>query len=45
MNLPIALNPWDFVVFTILSVILSTAAGYYPAHKGSKLDPVEALRG
>jgi lipoprotein-releasing system permease protein len=45
MNLPIALNPWDFVVFTILSVILSIAAGYYPAHKGSKLDPVEALRG
>jgi lipoprotein-releasing system permease protein len=45
MNLPIALNPWDFVVFTILSVILSIAAGYYPARKGSKLDPVEALRG
>lgn len=45
MNLPIALNPWDFVMFTVLSIILSVAAGYYPAWKGSRLDPVEALKG
>lgn len=45
MNLPIAINPWDFVVFTLLAVILSVLAGYYPAYKASRLDPVAALKG
>jgi lipoprotein-releasing system permease protein len=45
MNLPIAINPQDFVIFTILAVILSLAAGYYPSRKASRLDPVVALRG
>ena len=45
MNLPIAINPMDFVVFTILSVLLSVAAGYFPARKASLLDPVIALKG
>ncbi len=45
MNLPIAINPLDFVVFTLLAVLLSIVAGYYPAHKASRLDPVVALRG
>ena len=45
MNIPVAINPWDFVVFTILAVILSILAGYYPAYKASRLDPVDALKG
>ncbi|NMB85764.1 MAG: outer membrane-specific lipoprotein transporter subunit LolE [Methanosaeta sp. PtaB.Bin018] len=45
MNIPIAINPMDFVVFTILAVLLSIAAGYYPARKASRLDPVVALKG
>jgi lipoprotein-releasing system permease protein len=45
MDLPIALNPGDFVLFTILAVLLSIAAGYYPARKASLLDPVIALKG
>lgn len=45
MNLPILINPWDFVSFTILATLLSIAAGTYPAYKASKLDPVEALKG
>jgi lipoprotein-releasing system permease protein len=45
MNLPIAINPMDFVVFTVLSVLLSVAAGYFPARKASLLDPVIALKG
>jgi lipoprotein-releasing system permease protein len=45
MNLPIAINPMDFLVFTIIAVMLSVVAGYYPARKASRLDPVEALKG
>ncbi len=45
MNLPILINPWDFVFFTILATLLSIAAGVYPAYRASKLDPVEALKG
>ena len=45
MDLPILINPWDFLFFTLLATILSIAAGTYPAFKASRLDPVEALRG
>jgi len=45
MDLPIAINPMDFVVFTLLAVLLSIIAGYYPARKASWLDPVIALKG
>jgi lipoprotein-releasing system permease protein len=45
MNLPIAINPIDFLAFTLLAVILSTLAGAYPAYKASRLDPVAALKG
>jgi len=45
MNLPIAINPIDFLAFTLLAVILSTVAGAYPAYKASCLDPVAALKG
>jgi len=45
MDMPMALNPADFIVFTLLSVFLCIAAGYYPARKASLLDPVIALKG
>jgi lipoprotein-releasing system permease protein len=45
ITLPFAFDPVDFVVFTVLSVLLSIAAGYYPARKASQLDPVAALKG
>jgi lipoprotein-releasing system permease protein len=45
MNLPIAINPIDFLAFTLLAVILCTVAGAYPAYKASRLDPVAALKG
>jgi lipoprotein-releasing system permease protein len=45
MPLPIAINPMDFLVFTLLAVFLSIAAGYFPARKASRLDPVVALKG
>jgi lipoprotein-releasing system permease protein len=45
MNLPVQLNAMDFVSFTLLALILSIAAGTYPAHKAARLDPVVALKG
>ena len=38
-------DPWDLLVFTLIVLVLSVAAGVYPAHKASQLDPVVALRG
>jgi lipoprotein-releasing system permease protein len=43
-NLPILIDPQDFLVITFLALILSIAAGTYPAIKASKLDPVIALK-
>jgi lipoprotein-releasing system permease protein len=44
-NLPILINPQDFLVITLIAVLLSIAAGTYQAYRASKLDPVIALRG
>jgi lipoprotein-releasing system permease protein len=38
-------DPVDIIAFPLLALALSMAAGVYPAHKASHLDPVVALRG
>ena len=38
-------DPVDLIAFPLLALVLSMAAGVYPAHKASRLDPVVALRG
>jgi len=43
-TLPVALDPADFVLIIILSVLIAFAATVYPARQASKLLPVEAIR-
>lgn len=35
----------DLLLFPLVTLLLAVAAGVYPAHQASKLDPVVALRG
>lgn len=45
VDLPVILSYQDMVTLSLIALILSLAAGIYPAHTASKLDPVESLRG
>lgn len=45
ISIPFIVEPWDLLTFTLFALILSTLAGVYPAHRASRLDPIEALSG
>ncbi len=45
VDLPVILSYQDMVTLSLIALILSLAAGIYPAHVASKLDPVQSLRG
>jgi len=43
-NLPVRMNPTEFVLVALLAMALSYLATIYPASKASRLEPVEGLR-
>lgn len=44
-SLPISYQPSDYIIAFIVGVIITTIAGYIPARKASRVDPVSILRG
>ncbi|WP_227699170.1 ABC transporter permease [Spirosoma radiotolerans] len=44
-TLPIAYIPTDYVMALVFGLLTTFVAGYLPARKASKIDPVEILRG
>ena len=44
-TLPVAYRPADYVLALCFGLAITFLAGYLPARKASKLDPVETLRG
>lgn len=45
MNVDAFVIPWtEMLIGLIVCIVVGLLSGYYPAHKASKLDPIESLR-
>lgn len=42
---PVNFNPWFYVIGIVFALIATYLAGYLPARKARKIDPVEIIRG
>jgi putative ABC transport system permease protein len=42
--LPARVTPWSLGIAVLLGLIVGVVFGVYPAHRASRLDPIEALR-
>jgi putative ABC transport system permease protein len=44
-NIQAFVMPWLWIMIgMIVCIVVGLLSGYYPAHKASKLDPIESLR-
>ncbi|MFB6271861.1 MAG: ABC transporter permease [Salinibacter sp.] len=41
---PIGLNPWDFVLVGVVTIVLCGAAAYVPSRVAARVEPVRAIR-
>ena len=41
---PIGLNPWDFILVAITTILLCGAAAYVPSRVAARVEPVRAIR-
>lgn len=41
---PIGLNPWDFILVAIATILLCGAAAYVPSRVAARVEPVRAIR-
>ena len=44
IDLPFLFDPFVNILSFVFSAIMGVIFGYYPAHRASKLDPIDALR-
>ncbi len=43
-NVPVELNPWNFVLVAVATIVLCMLASIYPALQATRLSPVEVIR-
>jgi lipoprotein-releasing system permease protein len=41
---PVQLNPWNFILVAVATIVLCLAAAIYPASQAARLSPVEVIR-